>query len=107
MNTYDTNIADEDDALVQVMNHGASISHAGFLTDTKVYALSHDEILSLYHMNGPDDSENEIPSTVFGDFRQKANCQYVVDILPSSEGAFVGAGSHRYESKMPHLSSTC
>ena len=102
VNTYNIDITDEDDALAEVMNHGASISHTGFLSDTTIYALSHDETLSLYHLDRHNDDDDIIPPLVFGDLRPKANCQYVVDILTSSEGTLVGAGSHRFVYNTTH-----
>ncbi|KAL8636658.1 MAG: hypothetical protein Q9228_005971, partial [Teloschistes exilis] len=50
INLYDTTITDEDDALIQVFNHGSSIAHADFLSDHEVFALSHDEIFSIYDL---------------------------------------------------------
>ncbi|KAI4104899.1 MAG: hypothetical protein L6R37_003023 [Teloschistes peruensis] len=50
VNLYDTTITDEDDALIQVFNHGSSIAHADFLSDHEVFALSHDEIFSIYDL---------------------------------------------------------
>lgn len=98
VNLYNTAILDEDESLVQVFNHGASISHAGFLTESAVYALSHDETLSIYHLANPeDDSAEDDPQnpTIFGDLRPQLTCEYIVDILPANGGAIVVAGSHR------------
>lgn len=101
MNIYDTSVADEDDALVQVMNHDSSISHAGFLTTTDVFALSHDEQFSVYKLEtDPASDASEEPAAMFGDLRPRLNCDYVVDVTTSigfSEGeAIIGAGSNRY-----------
>lgn len=96
VNLYDTTIGDEDDALYQVMNHGASISHAGFLSGTEIFALSHDETLSIYRLTGPDNASPETPPTVFGDVRPQLKCQYVVDLISTSGQAVLGAGTHRY-----------
>ncbi|KAL8824491.1 MAG: hypothetical protein Q9191_005025 [Dirinaria sp. TL-2023a] len=43
LNVFDISIKDEDDALVQILNHGSSIHHAGLLSDTELCAVSHDE----------------------------------------------------------------
>lgn len=109
-------ISDEDDALVQVANHGSSVSKAGFLSSSSsssagadsFFALSHDETFALYHLNenngqggGDDATDNESPSsaTVFGDLRSKLDCEYIVDVIPSrgsgGEEAIIAAGSHR------------
>ena len=95
MNIYDTRVTDEDDALIQVMNHGASIAHAGFLSDSDVYALSHDETFSIYHLNKLDDNKDVAP-VVFGDIRPMAKCEYVVGVLSGNEGAILAAGTHTY-----------
>jgi hypothetical protein len=98
VNIYNTAISDEDESLVQVFNHGASISHAGFLTASAVYALSHDETLSIYDLANPADGSAEDDTqhpTILGDLRPQLSCEYIVDILPANGGAIVGAGSHR------------
>lgn len=97
MNIYDTAIPDEEEALIQIINHGSSIHHAGFLSNTEVYALSHDENLSVYHLSNPDENiANEVPSKL-GDLRSVLHCEYIVDIVPSGNGqAIIGAGIHRY-----------
>lgn len=107
VNVYNTTIPDEDDALVQITNHGSSIHHAGFLTDTQLYALSHDENFSVY----PLASQHEEPAsgecnapTKFGDLRGLLNCEYIVDIitLSGNGNAIIGAGIHRYISLIFH-----
>ncbi|KAI9876579.1 MAG: hypothetical protein M1830_006179 [Pleopsidium flavum] len=94
VNVYDTTIIDEEDALYQVINHGSSIHHAGFLSDMDVFVLSHDENLSMYRLADPDDGVEEPLPTVFGDLREPLRCEYVVDMLRTSQGAMVGGGSY-------------
>lgn len=97
VNIYDISISDEDDALLQVQNHGSSINHAGFLSNSDFFALSHDETFSVYHLNRQGDSTEEPSPMVFGDLRPKLDCEYVVDVIPSGCGgveAIVGVGSH-------------
>ena len=96
VNLYDTAISDEDDALYQVMNHGASISHTGFLSETEIFALSHDETLSIYHITEPDEDTLEIHPIVFGDVRPRLKCEYVVDLISTSGQAVLGVGTHTY-----------
>ena len=96
VNIYDVSISDEDDALLQVQNHGSSINHAGFLSHSEFFALSHDELFSVYHLNEQSDAADEPSPTVFRDLRPKLDCEYVVDVIPSGGAeAIVGAGSHR------------
>ena len=98
VNIYNTAYSDEDDALVQVFNHGNSINHARFLTNAEFFALSHDECLSVYQLEKEADSATHVNSQAFGDLRAQLECEYVVDIIPlmGSEGkAVLGAGSPR------------
>ena len=99
VNVYDlkqskksTRDADDDEALVQVINHGSSIHHTGLLRaaapqleDVSIYALSHDEILTIYPLHNPasnssDDDDEE--KNLWGDVRQKLGCEYVLDLVP-------------------------
>ncbi|KJR81069.1 WD domain protein [Sporothrix schenckii 1099-18] len=98
VNVCDTRIADEDEVVIQAFNHGASIHHAGFLNDTEVYALSHDEKLALYDL--AEAREAGSATRDFGDVRQILDCQYVANVLPKSggqAGAVIGAGSQDLE----------
>ncbi|KAL8774046.1 MAG: hypothetical protein Q9209_001154 [Squamulea sp. 1 TL-2023] len=95
VNLYDTTITDEDDALTQVFNHGSSIAHAGFLSDDEIFALSHDEIFSIYETTDHTDAQTPVPAHVFGDLRSQLQCEYIVDLINSgSTGPVLGAGSH-------------
>lgn len=100
INIYDTAIADEDDALIHIINHGSSISHAGFLSDTEIYALSHDESFTVQQLDnlGEELSITGQSRLVFGDLRPILKCDYIVDIIQSSrpKEVIIGAGSHRY-----------
>ena len=93
VNICDTRISDEDEVVIQAFNHGASIHHAGFLTRTEAYALSHDEKLALYDM--AEDQENGSAMIDFGDARTLLDCQYVANLSPKQDqaGAIIGAGS--------------
>ena len=87
---------EEDDALIQVMNHGSSIHHAGFLTDTDIFALSHDEVMSIYQLADPDEEVKEPLPQLFGDLRERLGCEYVVQVIESASSEVVLAtGSHR------------
>lgn len=88
-------MAEEEDALYQVINHGSSIHHAGFLSDLDIFALSHDENLSMYRLADPDEGVEEPSPIVFGDLREQLRCEYVVDILNTSKGAVLAAGNDR------------
>ena len=98
MNIYDIAQTDEDDALIQVANHGSSISHANFLSNSQFFAISHDENFSVYQLENVDDSATEVAPQVFGDLRPQLECEYIVDVIPSIDSVetILGAGSHRY-----------
>lgn len=94
INVCDTRIADEDEAVIQAFNHGASIHHAAFLNETEVYAVSHDERFALYNM--AEEYEKGSAMTDFGDMRDVLGCQYVADVSAkvNGAGAVIGAGAH-------------
>ena len=94
MNIYDTTISDEDDALLQVVNHG-SVHHAGFLSEDAIYALSHDENFSIYPRHSSEEAATEPPPIAFGDLRPALKCSYVVQVLRGGGEAYVVAGSTR------------
>ncbi|KAK6340316.1 hypothetical protein TWF730_002079 [Orbilia blumenaviensis] len=98
INIYDMTITEEDDALHQVINHGSSIHHAGFLNDTTIYGLSHDENLSVYKLADPNEEVEEPRPVVFGDVRSRLGCDYAVGmLLRGRESAGTGilvVGSH-------------
>lgn len=105
VNILDTNIADEDEVVVQAFNHNASIHRAGFLNDVEVFALSHDEKLAIYSTDPNLASGDAIQD--FGDMRTILECQYVANVFPklNGAGAVIGAGSCEHEMfGMVHLS---
>lgn len=94
VNICDTRITDEDEVVIQTLNHDASIHHAAFLNDTEVYAVSHDERFALYNI--AQDQEKGSATTDFGDMRQVLGCQYIanVSVKANGAGAVIGAGTH-------------
>ena len=92
---FDTNIAEEDESLLQVVNHGP-IHKAGFLSDRTIYALSHDENFSIHPVtvDNESDMENEPAPVIFGDLRPAIPCEYVIDIIRIGNTSFVAAASH-------------
>lgn len=97
VNIYDTTITDEDDALVQVINHG-SVHHAGFLNDRAIFALSHDEVFSIHPATDPDDEQSQDPNPVqFGDLRQPLDCEYIAQLCLGAQGLpHIAAGNKAY-----------
>ncbi|KAL3468193.1 WD40-repeat-containing domain protein [Aspergillus heterothallicus] len=92
VNIYDTTITDEDEALVQVINHG-SVHHAGFVNEKTIYALSHDEHFSIHPATNPDDPTQEPDPVQFGDLRQPLGCEYIAQLCIASSGPYIAAGN--------------
>ena len=92
VNVCDTRIADEDEVVIQAFNHG-SVHRAGFLNNTEVYALSHDENFALYDM--AETTEKGSATLDLGDIRKVIDCQYVANVVPklNGSGAVIGAGA--------------
>lgn len=90
VNILDTRITDEDEVVITAFNHG-SVHKAGFLNQTEVFAISHDEKFALYSM----EDDNKAATKEFGDLREVVGCQYVANIFPKAlgAGAVIGAGS--------------
>lgn len=108
--------ADDDEALFQVINHGSSVNRTGFLRsaaprveDMDIYAISHDEILTVYPLNDPstidtdtllavEEDESEEKS-IWGDMRQKLGCDYVMTLLSETAegGGTLVAGSYQQQ----------
>lgn len=82
VNLYNTSIADEDDALFQTVNHGASIHKAGFLSEKRLFALSHMETMAIYSVYDADENKEEMSGKLdLGDVRGPLACDYVADVL--------------------------
>ncbi|KAL3471990.1 WD domain protein [Aspergillus californicus] len=92
VNIYDTTITDEDEALVQVINHG-SVHHAGFLNEKTIFALSHDEVFSIHPATDPDDQAQEPEPVQFGDLRQPLACEYIAQLCIGNQGPYIAAGN--------------
>lgn len=75
---FDTTIPDEEDSLLQAINHGP-VHKAGFLGENRFFALSSDQSFAIHPVSTPDDNEDPAPM-VFGDLRDKVPCQYVIDV---------------------------
>ncbi|KAF5857685.1 hypothetical protein ETB97_005442 [Aspergillus alliaceus] len=98
VNIYNTDITDEDEALVQVINHG-SVHHAGFLSERTIYALSHDEVFSIHPATDPEEEIQEPNPIQFGDLRQPLGCEYIAQLCVGSQGPYVAAG-HKLEKQL-------
>lgn len=88
-------MTDEDDALVQVINHG-SVHHAGFLSESTIFALSHDEQFSIHPATNPDDPGQEPEPVDFDDVREPLGVEYVVQVCMGGQGSYIAAGNKMY-----------
>jgi WD40 repeat protein len=97
VNIYNTTITDEEEALHQTINHGHSIHHADFLSETDIFALSHDERFSMYELvTNPEEGVEEPSPVHYGDMREMLGGEYVANVLRRPDGgAVIGVGSHR------------
>ncbi|KAK6378994.1 hypothetical protein LTS17_006697 [Exophiala oligosperma] len=93
---FDTQIVEEEDSLLQAVNHGP-IHKAGFLGGSDLYALSSDQNLALHSLTL---EEEETDPTIepspdqFGDLRPAVPCEYVIDVFPTGPDYVVACGSH-------------
>jgi hypothetical protein len=103
VNIYNTTITDEEEALHQTINHGSSIHHASFISETDIFALSHDEKFSMYELvTNPEEGVEEPPPVHFGDLREKLGGEYVANVVGRPGGeAVIGIGTHRYVLPIP------
>ncbi|BFZ60472.1 hypothetical protein YB2330_001508 [Saitoella coloradoensis] len=95
---FDLNVEDEDDAVLQVVNHNASIHRAGFLASGDAFfALSHMETFTIFPLRletaerDVDDVSAEVKPIEFGDLRQVLGCDYVQNFDPVRGRAVVGS----------------
>ncbi|TGO12688.1 hypothetical protein BTUL_0084g00470 [Botrytis tulipae] len=96
VNIYNITISEEEEALHQTINHGHSIHHANFLSETDIFALSHDEKFSMYELvTNPEEGVEEPAPVVYGDMRENLGGEYVANVLCRPDGgAVLGTGRH-------------
>jgi WD40 repeat protein len=93
INIFETAVAEEDDALFQVVNHRSALHHAG-LIGNDIYALGTDETLSFYPFQSPDPDVEEPKPTALGDVREAFDCEYVVSLAHSGAKPILAVGNH-------------
>lgn len=82
VSVFDAEVAEEEDALMQVLNPRSAVHCAGFLADDQVYALSTDEQFWVYGLDKTGTADEEaLPVKEFGDVRGELGCMYVVDVV--------------------------
>lgn len=90
---FDVSIAEEDESLVQAVNHGP-IHKAGFLQSDAIYALSSDQNLALHPIYSPERDQEPSP-VLLGDLRPVIPCEYIIDVIRAGSNYAVAAGTHR------------
>jgi WD40 repeat protein len=93
INIFDTSVAEEDDAIFQVVNHRSALHHAG-LIGSDIYALGTDETLSFYAFQSPDPDVEEPKPKVLGDVRESLECEYVVSLAHNGTKPNIAVGNH-------------
>ena len=89
---FDSNIVEEDDSLIQVINHGP-IHKAGFLGEHRIFALSSDQNFAIHALSTPGDGEDPEPCLI-GDLRPQIPCQYVIDVVQSGQNVVIATGTN-------------
>ena len=87
---FDVDVADEEDALQQVLNPRAAVHRAGFLTSTDVYVATTDEHLYVYSL--AHDASGVLAD--FGDVRERLQCTYLVNVVGDTSQAMLAYGNH-------------
>ncbi|ORY86397.1 WD40-repeat-containing domain protein [Protomyces lactucae-debilis] len=82
---FDTNVTDEDDAVLQVINHGASLHVAQFVGKNEVLGISHMETASLYKLSYAQEDSPRDAVKEFGDLRAKLGVDYAISFSSGSE----------------------
>ncbi|KAG5518776.1 hypothetical protein PMAC_002747 [Pneumocystis sp. 'macacae'] len=109
INIFDTKILDEDEAIIQVLNHQSSIHRADFIGLNTIFGLSHMETFSLYNIQDieKDTVNNENTTAVYnyvslGDIRSKFKCNYVIDVISrnTNDTAYLCCGTHNEKTSL-------
>ncbi|CCG83420.1 WD domain protein [Taphrina deformans PYCC 5710] len=106
INVIDTTVVDEDDAILQVFNHGSSIHLAQFVGKNEVLAFSHMETASLYKMSY---NQEEVPRDEvkeFGDVRSKLAMDYAISFGAGAPATLFTGSSAGHISIIPFNIST-
>ncbi|EMC99162.1 hypothetical protein BAUCODRAFT_31478 [Baudoinia panamericana UAMH 10762] len=92
---FDLGMAEEEDALQQVLNPRSAVHCAGFLSPDEVYILTTDEQFSIYSLaEAAVNGDATAQAIDFGDVRSKLDCMYVIDLLKQADGQPVVAHGH-------------
>jgi hypothetical protein len=91
---FDTTVSEEDDAVLQVINHRSAVHHTGLL-GKDIYALGTDEKLSFYTQQDPNPDLKDPDPFVLGDLREHAaGCEYAIKIRNDQSRPLLAVGAH-------------
>lgn len=101
INLFDTAVVDEEDAVLQVFNHGSSLHIAQFVGKNEIIALSHMETASLYSLsyNHEDVSRDEVKE--YGDVRSTLAMDYAISFVSSPQPILFTGSSSGHISVIP------
>lgn len=92
VNVFDTRLADEDDAVLQVINHYSAVHHTG-LIGNDIYALGTDEKLGFYVQQNQDLEAQDPNPFMLGDVRDQVACDYALKIWNAAK-PMLAVGRH-------------
>ncbi|QIW97606.1 hypothetical protein AMS68_003124 [Peltaster fructicola] len=98
---FDTDQADEEDAVQQVLNPRSAVHCSGFLADDQAYVLSTDEQFTIYGLNKTGTADDAaLPVAEFGDVRPQLDCMYVVRLVQNQSQPTMLAHGHNAKQKL-------
>lgn len=85
VNVIDTTVVDEDEAILQVLNHGASVHLAQFVGKNEVLALSHMETATLYKLSYNQEDVPRDGVKEYGDIRDALGIDYAISFSSGAQ----------------------
>jgi WD40 repeat protein len=93
VNVFDTTVAEEEDAVLQVINNTSAIHRTGLIGDD-IYALGTGETLSFYAQQNPNLDQKDPDPFLLGDIREQESCEYAIRIHNHKYAPFLAVGNH-------------
>jgi WD repeat-containing protein 89 len=93
VNIFNTTVAEEEDAILQVINNTSAIHHTGLIGDD-IYALGTEETLSFYAQQNPNLEQKDPDPFLLGDIREQWSCEYAIKIHNHMHTPLLAVGSH-------------
>jgi hypothetical protein len=93
VNIFNSAVAEEDDALFQVIKSTSALQHAGLL-DGDIYTLGTDETLAFHAFQHSDLDAQDPAPCLLGDVREQFSCEYVVNMYQSGSKPYLVVGNY-------------